>query len=162
VSDPQDPPDIQVVVPAAVQGELKEWLGRHGWYLFLIGGGGRAAVYGIGPDWQPGLAAEAPLVPGLVLAAPAPAGLSVPRYEASMGIRPPNRNRGRVRGVVYEVVQGGRMELWSCQHDHAPGVRDVRHADDSGREAALLCAENWAAAHIQSGGFDLPVVREEW
>ena len=46
----------------------------------------------------------------------------IPHYEAGHGIRPPNR-RGRYRAVAWECVPGGGMELWHCDHDHAPGVR---------------------------------------
>lgn len=158
-----DPP-VQLVVPAGLQDALREWLGQHGRYLFLIPDAGPFPTYGIGPDGQ-GIPypVPQPAPRQFALAAPDladPDGLPVPRYEVMAGIRPPNKHRGRVRGVIYEVVQGGRVELHSCQHDHAPGVKDVRQLDDSAREAALLCAEAWAAEHIASSGFDLPVVRE--
>lgn len=148
-------PEFQVIIPPAIADAFRAWLGQHGRYLFLIPGTGEDLVtYGIGPDWQ-GVPARRQPPPE-----PGPAGLPVPRYEASTGIRPANAHRGRFRGIVYEVVEGGRVELHACDHDHAPGVRDARRADDSGREAALLCAEDWAAAHIRGGGFSLPVIRE--
>ena len=87
----------------------------------------------------------------------------IPHYEAGHGIRPPNR-RGRYRAVAWELVPGGGMELWHCDHDHAPGVRKVQDASETEREAAEQCARNWLAGRISDGHLHpLPVIREgEW
>jgi hypothetical protein len=87
----------------------------------------------------------------------------IPHYEAGAGIRPPNR-RGRVRAVAWEIVPGGGMELWHCDHDHAPGVRNVQLLGPDEREAAFRCAAEWLAGRIADGHLHpLPVIREgEW
>ena len=83
------------------------------------------------------------------------------RYEVSAGMRPP-RKSGRVRGVVYEAEPGGGMEIWHCDHDHAPGVRDCRLLTEGQRAQAYACAGSWLREQI-SRGFrtELPVVREQ-
>ncbi len=103
-------------------------------------------------------------ITGIEFAGPEPAGL-VPgetewRYEVSAGIRPPRRS-GRVRGVAYAVEPGGGMEIWHCEHDHAPGVHDMRNVPDAQREDAYQCAERWLEEQMARGARPrLPVVRE--
>lgn len=70
-----------------------------------------------------------------------------PHYEAGYGIRPP-RKSGKVRGVAYEIVQGGGTELWYCEHDHA----------EAPRAQARACARNWLQDQISQGRLQpLPV-----
>lgn len=85
---------------------------------------------------------------------------TVPHYEATAGIRPAHGRGGRVRGVAYEYVPGGGVELHSCDHDHAPGVRDCRKLTPKQRDAAADCAAEWLAGQISAGELnDLPVTR---
>jgi len=87
---------------------------------------------------------------------------TVPHYEISAGIRPPSRRSGKLRGVVYEIVPGGGMELWYCDHDHAPGIRDMRQVTRFQREEAYQCAERRVASQIAEGRlYLLPAQREE-
>lgn len=82
------------------------------------------------------------------------------RYEVGAGIRPP-RTSGRVRGVAREVEPSGGIELWHCEHDHAPGVRDCRKLTEEQTAAAQACAERWLEDQMASGVRPrLPVVRE--
>jgi hypothetical protein len=79
-------------------------------------------------------------------------------YEAGSGIRPARRG-GRFRAVAHEVVPGGGLELWACDHDHAPGVRDVRQVSDAQRAGAEACAAEWLARQIEDGHlYSMPVV----
>jgi hypothetical protein len=81
-------------------------------------------------------------------------------YEAGSGIRPP-RKSGRFRAVAREVVPGGGLELWHCEHDHAPGVRDVRQASEEQRVSAQACALAWLARQIEDGHlYAMPAWRE--
>ena len=85
-----------------------------------------------------------------------------PHYEISAGVRHPTRLSGKVRGVVYENVPGGGLELWYCDHDHAPGIRNMRRISDGQREDAYRCAEDWVSGQIADGSLHLlPVRREE-
>lgn len=82
-------------------------------------------------------------------------------YLAHSGIRPPRRG-GKVRGVAREVVPGGALELWSCDHDHAPGVTSVRQLTPAQHDEACRCAEAWIAAQIAGGLIlSLPVERDD-
>jgi hypothetical protein len=56
------------------------------------------------------------------------------RYEASWGRRPPRKSTTWWAGVVHELVDGGGMELWHCDHRHR------------GEQEALDCAVEWARA----------------
>lgn len=71
-------------------------------------------------------------------------------YEAGLGIRPP-RKSGRVRGVAREHVEGGGMELWACEHDHAPGARSCLQLTQAQRDEAVTCAETWIRQEQASG-----------
>lgn len=86
-----------------------------------------------------------------------------PHYEAGYGIRDArgrSRASGKVRGVAREIVAGGGMELWACQHDHAPGVRDCRQLTTAQRKEAAACAAAWAENEITAGArYPMPV---EW
>jgi hypothetical protein len=53
-------------------------------------------------------------------------------YEASWGRRPPRKSTTWWAGVVHERVDGGGMELWSCEHRHQAEAQ------------ALACAVAWA------------------
>jgi hypothetical protein len=72
------------------------------------------------------------------------------RYAASSGIRPARRG-GKVRGVAYEYEPGGGMQLWYCDHDHAPGVKRCQELTDEQRAEAQACAEAWLRDQIASG-----------
>jgi hypothetical protein len=86
---------------------------------------------------------------------------TVPHYEAGLGIRPPNR-RGRVRGVARERLVGGGMDLWYCDHDHAPGVRDCRVLTPAQRAEATDCAAAWITAGVRGGAlFPMPITRDD-
>jgi len=83
-----------------------------------------------------------------------------PHYEAGLGIRPP-RKGGRVRGVAHEVVVGGGMELWHCDHDHAPGVRNCQQLTDVQRAEAQECSRAWIQEQIEQGRlYPMPVWAE--
>lgn len=85
---------------------------------------------------------------------------AVSRYTIGYGIRPPN-SRGKLRGVAREIVPGGGMELWSCQHDHATGLHDVRQVSSFQRRQAQLCAADWLDEQIQDGRLpSLPIETE--
>ena len=71
-------------------------------------------------------------------------------YEVHSGIRPP-RKSGKVRGVLEERVPGGGMELWSCEHDHAPGVKDIRQLTPDQHQAAEDCARAHAEQEKLAG-----------
>ena len=74
-----------------------------------------------------------------------------PHYEAGYGIRD-------ARGP--SPMPGGGMELWACQHDHAPGVRDCRQLTTAQRKEAAACAAAWAENEITAGAlYPMPV---EW
>lgn len=73
-----------------------------------------------------------------------------PHYTAGSGIRPPTRS-GKVRGVAWEFVPGGGMELWHCDHDHAPGVRSMQLVSDVQRAEAEQCAVTWLRTQAGSG-----------
>lgn len=91
-----------------------------------------------------------------------PASRTTAHYEASVGIRPPRAKAGRVRGVAYEMVPGGGMELWHCGHDHAPGVNDMQRILPHQYEAAANCAEEWLNSQVFSGALQpMPVTRAE-
>jgi hypothetical protein len=78
-------------------------------------------------------------------------------YEAGSGIRPPHKG-GKVRGVAHEIVPGGGMELWHCDHDHAPGVKDCRKLTAEQRADAAACAEAHLRAEISAGRLpDMPI-----
>lgn len=83
-----------------------------------------------------------------------------PHYEAGSGIRPPRRG-GKVRAVAREVVPGGGMELWHCDHDHAPGVRDMRQVTQAQRDVTEACAATWLAGEIADGRLQPMEVRTE-
>jgi hypothetical protein len=90
-----------------------------------------------------------------------PSGQVIAHYEPGLGIRPPRRG-GKVRGVARELEPGGGMELWHCDHDHAPGVHDVRELAPSQRAAATRCARDWLVAQIRDGHLHrLPVQEAE-
>jgi hypothetical protein len=79
-------------------------------------------------------------------------------YEAGSGIRPPRRG-GRYRAVAHEVVPGGGMELWHCDHDHAPGIRSCQQVSDAQRAEAETCAAVWLRGQIEDGRlYSMPVV----
>jgi hypothetical protein len=83
-----------------------------------------------------------------------------PHYEAGSGIRPP-RKSGKFRGVAREIVVGGGMELWACDHNHAPGIHDVRLAAPEQQAAATTCAEQWLTGQISEGNlFPMPIERD--
>lgn len=85
---------------------------------------------------------------------------AVSRYTIGYGIRPPD-SRGKLRGVAREIVPGGGMELWSCQHDHAPGLRSVRDVSAFQRGQAQLCAADWLDGEIAAGRLHpLPIETE--
>jgi hypothetical protein len=83
-------------------------------------------------------------------------------YEVGVGIRPP-RKSGKVRGVAREHVEGGGLELWHCDHDHAPGVRSIQQLTPAQREAAEACAGAWVREQQAVGGLfaSWPVKRDE-
>jgi len=84
-----------------------------------------------------------------------------PHYTAGSGIRPPTR-RGKVRGVAREIVPGGGMELWHCDHDHAPGVRSCQDLTVAQRTDALQCAQAWLNRQIAARLImDMPVLTED-
>jgi hypothetical protein len=59
-------------------------------------------------------------------------------------------------------VVGGGMDLWFCDHDHAPGVRDCRELTPAQRAEAADCAAAWIAGRITSGAlFPMPVTRDD-
>lgn len=83
-----------------------------------------------------------------------------PHYDAGFGIRPP-RKSGKVRGVAQEIVCGGGVELWFCDHDHAPGVRDCRQLTADQRATAADCAAQWLSGEIDAGRLlPMPVWRD--
>lgn len=86
--------------------------------------------------------------------------VAVSRYEAGAGIRPPRRS-GKVRGVLHEIVPGSGMEIWHCDHDHAPGVHDCRQLTAEQRTEAVACARNWAGGQIAAGHLYPWPVRDE-
>jgi hypothetical protein len=89
-------------------------------------------------------------------------GETKPHYEAAAGIRPPYKRTGRVRGVAYEMGPGGGVELWHCEHDHAPGVRVMPSILPGQRETAEECAEEWLTGQIRDGHLPpLPIQRGE-
>jgi hypothetical protein len=69
-----------------------------------------------------------------------------PRYVAGFGIR-----RGKLRGVAREFAPGGGLELWYCDHDHAPGVRRCPDLTPAQRAGAQQCALSWLVTQIQDG-----------
>jgi hypothetical protein len=71
-------------------------------------------------------------------------------YEVHPGIRPPRRG-GKVRGVLEERVPGGGMELWHCEHDHAPGVRSIRDLTPDQEAEANACARAHAEREKRAG-----------
>jgi hypothetical protein len=73
-----------------------------------------------------------------------------PHYTGGSGIRPP-RKSGRYRGVAWEIVPGGGMELWHCDHDHAPGVHSCPQVSDAQRTEAEQCAMTWLEQQIAGG-----------
>jgi hypothetical protein len=73
-----------------------------------------------------------------------------PHYVAGSGIRPPRRD-GKYRGVAREIVPGGGLELWACDHDHAPGVRSCQLVTEAQRAEAEQCAVAWLARQIVDG-----------
>ncbi len=78
-------------------------------------------------------------------------------YEVHSGIRLP-RKSGKVRGVLAERVPGGGMELWHCDHDHAPGVRRCPDLTPEQHAAAENCARAHAEQEKRAGRlFDWPV-----
>jgi hypothetical protein len=85
-------------------------------------------------------------------------------YVAGLGIRPP-RKGGRVRGVAHGFEPGGGMELWHCDHDHAPGVKDCRKLTPEQRKAAIDCSAKWlrgqVARDVSKGLPALPVRRDD-
>lgn len=84
----------------------------------------------------------------------------IAHYEAGLGIRPP-RKSGKVRGVAREVVPGGGMELWSCDHDHAPSVRSCLDLTRDQHAEATRCARDWLATQIHDGHLTRMPVRDE-
>lgn len=86
--------------------------------------------------------------------------IAVSRYEAGAGIRPPRRS-GKARGVLREIVPGGGMEIWHCEHDHAPRVHDCRQLSAEQRAEAVACARNWAGGQIAAGHLYPWPVRDE-
>jgi hypothetical protein len=84
-----------------------------------------------------------------------------PRYVAGHGIRPPRRG-GKVRGVAREIVPGGGVELWHCDHDHAPGIRDCRKLGSLQRAEAQQCAAAWLDRQVAAGRITaMPVLTED-
>jgi hypothetical protein len=76
-----------------------------------------------------------------------------PHYTAGLGIRPPTR-RGK--------VPGGGMELWSCGHDHATGVRSCQDLTDAQRAEAQACSKAWLEQQIAGGLIvAMPVLTED-
>lgn len=84
-----------------------------------------------------------------------------PHYEVFAGIRPP-RKSGKVRGVAMEVVPGGALELWHCDHDHGPGVKRCPDLTPEQRTLAEMCAAEWVTQQIRDGRLpEMPVITEE-
>lgn len=87
--------------------------------------------------------------------------ITVSRYEVYPGIRPP-RKSGKIRGVAAEVVPGGGLELWSCEHDHAPGVRRVQDLTPQQAAEAMGCAESYLAGRMDNGTLHRMRVVRAW
>jgi hypothetical protein len=85
---------------------------------------------------------------------------TVARYEGGIGIRPP-RKGGKVRGIARVYEPDGGMELWACDHNHAPGVKSCEDVTPEQRAEASQCAKAWLDGQVAAGHLAvLPVMIE--
>lgn len=69
-------------------------------------------------------------------------------YEVHAGIRPPSRTRGKVRAVVFEKVPGGGVDIFTCAHDHAPGVHRCQDISPDQLAEVIRCGRMWTENQI--------------